>query len=466
MLATLLLFSLCQVSQAVDADRIRLRNGTEIEGRIVKETASYVELEVGSGMVIGFEKSKAAAIVRAASARRAELPEAPSESADDRSVDQWFVLHDDRGKAVGWLHEHSMREDGGLRISEEWRFTIEDRATEVTVLETLDAEGRPQTCFYHERVRGREERVGAERVVRGVVLDGRLDVVSKSGGGSTRKSYAFPRNSRFPLELRTELRGATSRRVAEFDVFDPRSAEWRRDTFDVGATRTIRQKGARSLVRVLTQRSAPAENVEWIDGAGACLRREVNGTSLVAVPTTESRARQLSTRRSDFCDPSLCAEAGETFALRLPNPMWSVGETKRGEVTARCEMFDATMSLVRLDQLGEQVMLDSAVDTVERWLRLAHPDVRFAPREHTQLRDAEAVRMRGGYEVARRGGSTRRVCEIVVFATKGGGYLSFCADAPRGVFDELEPDFERTLGRLELRREGFAPKLQGAVGKR
>ncbi|MCA8942553.1 MAG: hypothetical protein KDB80_08370 [Planctomycetes bacterium] len=463
MILTILTAAILQAPQLQD-DVVRLQSGTEVRGRILRETDDYIELRVGDGMVLGFAKSKAAAILRSVDRDGPETDESTMRS-EDR--EQWFVLHDAGGEVVGRMHETVVRSDGETRIGQEWHFERGDQDVAMTVLETLDGADRPLSCFYHERVVGRRGEVESERVVRGVVEDGQIAVTRRSTDGSSKRRYAFADTARFPLELRHELRGASGRRVGSFEVYDPQLEQWRRVEVDAGSMRTIEHHGERLRVKIVAVDPGDERSIEWLDGAGQCVRREVNGPSLVALPVSESRAAALGDRRSQEFESSLVTEADERFALWLPNPMWRNTSTRAGEISVHAEMLDATMSLVLLDQLDSSVLLESAVDTVERWLRLAHPDLEFRSRQHTVLRDVHAVRLRGEYEVRARGGSQRRVCDVVVFSRDDGSFLSFCADAPRAGYEELAEDIERVLGRLELRREGFAPTPQGpVVGKR
>lgn len=465
MIATVLMLATLQVPQAPGHDVIRLDVGTEIHGTIEHETEDYVEIRLGEGMIVGFEKARAVAIVRGTPASGAAARGTPRDAVVDVARDQWYALHDGQGHAVGWLHETAgCDDDGAARFGEEWRFGRGDTATEITVLETLDAEGRPHTCFYRERVRDESDRIVSERVVRGVVDGDRFEVGTMSLSGTDTSSYRFAPDARFPLELRATLRRDPRRRSAEFQVYDPSTEEWMRESYELGELRTVEHRGSKIHARVLRQVTADGVNVEWLDGASQCIRREIAGPALVAVPMSEDRAIELSRSIRPCFEPALAVEAGERFAIWLPNPLWAVGTTRHGEITAQSEVMSATMSLVLLDQLGPDVLLDTAVDTVERWLRLAHADIEFSPREPFRLRGGEAVRLRGTYQVRRPGEAIGRSCDVVVFEAPGIGVLSFCGDAPSEVFGELRGDFDNALRAVEPQREGFAPELRGPVG--
>lgn len=444
-------------------DVVRLETGSEVRGEILRETDDYIELEVGDGMVLGFEKSKATAILRAS---QGAVVAEPSSAPRGQDRNEWFVLHDAVGHVVGKLHETLVHTPEGIRIGEEWTFGRGEDRVAVTVLETLGHDGSPVTCFYHERVVDRRDRVVSERVVRGVVEGGRLKVTRKTMDGSAKRTYEFTTSARFPLELRRELRESSGRRIGHYQVYDPKTERWSGLAVDAGAFRTVEHGGDSVRVRVIALETDGDQCIEWFNGAKRCIRREVNGTSLVAVPTTESRARAFNEVRTTEFESSLVADTDGRFAMWLPNPNWSDTSSGAGEVSMRYPARDASMSLVLLDQLDENALLDTAVDSVERWVRLAHPKIDFGARQHTIIRDTAAVRVRGEYETRRPGEAIRRICDIVVFALADGRFLSFCADLPRANRDELEHDIERVLSRLELHRQGFAPDLQGPVSQR
>ena len=482
MITAILLTLSVQVPGSVGPSRdiIRLKVGTEIEGSIVRETSEYVEVRLEGGMIVGLNKSKTTEIVRAVKApeQRAVQPDSrPALIAESvpnlaSSPARWFVVHDDAGRAVGWFHESSRSETtagGRRRFAEEWQFDGGDRVTELTLLETLDDSGRPETCFYHERVRAKtgEREVLGERIVRGVVRGEVLEVQRRTLENSTSTTYPFPAESRFPLELRHELRQMTVATEVEFPVFDPSVGEWSRHSFLAGGMRTVVLDGEKRRVRTLVRRRASQANIEWLDAASHSLRREINGTALVARPMTERAARDACASDEPTFEASLATEIEERFGLWMPNPMWKIQSQRIGEVYARCEAYNATMSLVALDPVlsapagGGTPMMPTVVDTVERWLRVAHPDIEFGAREQTRLRDRVAVRVRGTYAVRAEGRILDRVCDVVVGSCKPvkgqeTTYLAFCADCPKGAVGELAADFERALSSLELRPEGIA----------
>lgn len=458
-------------------DVVRLDIGTEIHGTIVKETSDYVEIRLAEGMVVGFEKARAVAIVRGVAvpvetgARAGGDPAPPGGVADPLASlphatprDQWFALHDARGQSVGWLHETVARDpNGDVRFGEEWRFTTGEDGdiVEVTLLEKVDAQGVPETCFYHERMRDISQRTVVDRVVRGVVHNGKLEVSRKSLDGADRASYDFPATARFPLELRGMLRHRRARNPEDVDfrVYDPREGEWSQESYRVGEYRRIEHDGASIRVRTLVQRGAVNENIEWLDAASSSLRREISGPALVAVPMTEGRARAMARQSRPSFEPALAAEADGRFAIWIPNPMWAVTSRRSGEVVVRSDVYTASMSLLLLDQLDSGTLIETTADTVERWLRLAHADVKFGNRVRCDTREGTGLRMRGEYEVRTTGQAQQRICEVVVLRTHDGRQFSFCADLPADLASELSPDVERALKSLELRAESVAPHL-------
>jgi hypothetical protein len=476
-LASALTLLVCQVPGSpapAGGDVIRLDVGTELEGTIRKETDDYVEIELADGSVIGLDKKRAVAIVRSAVARASAADVRPSDALAKGPEDRWFTLHDGHGERVGWLHATvAPAEDGSLRIGEEWSFDGGDATTEVTRLEVVDADGRPRSCFYHERVRtagAGESRVTSQRVVRGVVDAGRLEVVSRSTAGgpsATHQTYEFPDGARFPLEARAQLRrsGAPARAEITHRVFDPGSATWTSTTWEVGRQRAVEWNGSRIIVRELVEADGRGRNAEWLDGAAGTLRREINGPALVATAADQATATAARATAPARREPAFAADAAGKFAMWLPNPTWRFDAPAHGQLTARCDLHDASVSLVLLDQLRSEDLLETAADGVERWLRLLHPDLRVASRTATTTRRTPAIRIRADYERQSPGSSQRRVADVVVFELVDGMRVACCADAPRDVLPQLTEDIACILERIELHREGFAPTAQGPLSQ-
>lgn len=467
----ILAFALCvltvqQQPAPATVDTLVLDLGEELTGRIVLETADYVEIEIGPGTVVGLERRRITSITRATV--RAEPAAAVLQSAGLQPRDDWNVLHDGSGRAVGWMHATITPADGGgVRIGEEWRFVGTGQTVETTLLEVLDADGMPESAFCHERIRSADDRLSADRVVNAVVRDGRLEVRIGTPRETRSRSYDFDAGTRFPLELRAELRGrpAGARASETYRVFDPLTEQFEERTFEFGATRHVDLGGGQPAnVRVLTATGVRGRNSEWLDASARPLRREVAGPALVAVPVaSEAEARRRAQEAHAAFPPAFRTELGGSFGVWLPSPAWSFVETERsGEVTAQAPFDEASMSLVRLDHLDPGLGLQSAADSVLRWLRLVHDRLEILDRVEQTIRGTRAVRLRG------RAFTTEgtRVELLVHVLQLGDHWFVSCGTAPRIAFARVEPELRWMVERFELHREGFAPELHGPLAER
>src|SRR5262249_43294933 len=128
-------------------DVVELRNGELLEGRIVLERGNYLEIELGPGATVGFRTAEVKDV------RRGAGEPVAAAAGGSRAFDEWYTLHDAGGRAVGWLHSAAVAgEAGGVRLSEEWEFSEGRRHFQVTMLETADAQLRPVSDYFRERV--------------------------------------------------------------------------------------------------------------------------------------------------------------------------------------------------------------------------------------------------------------------------------------------------------------------------
>jgi hypothetical protein len=161
---------------------------------------------------------------------------------------------------------------------------------------------------------------------------------------------------------------------------------------------------------------------------------------------------------------AVAVEPESRFALWLPNPAWQVDQDGApGRITVRDPMCDASASLVAFDQLDAGALIETAADTVARWLRHAS-GVELGDRERVTVRDREAVRFSGTH--VRSGPGVPRVfrSEIYVFAA-GQGYVALCFSAPRVEFEEVRRDFQRLLESVDLYPAGAESEPFAARGR-
>ena len=128
-----------------------------------------------------------------------------------------------------------------------------------------------------------------------------------------------------------------------------------------------------------------------------------------------------------------------------------------GRVGVRDPIHGGTACLLILDQLDPEVLLDTAADTVARWLRVVRPGVRAAIQTSATVRDRRAVRLSATYLEQRDGPATAFRCDVYVFELEG-QYVALCFDAPERGFDALELDFTRMLQSVDLYPSSGGPR--------
>ncbi len=444
-------------------DRIHLDVGTVLDGRIVQETDGYVEIEIAPGTLVGFDKARTVRIIRGAPTTDDDAGGATGTASAAEGIapsDDWAVLHDAEGSAVGWL-QRSVQPDGEgrLRFSEEWSFSGKDGTVEVTVLEVVGADGTPVSAFCHERIRpaAGQPGTGRERIVRARMQGRKLVIERSNSSGRSRDEHEVPPGLRFPLSLNAELRARPAGHHAREThlLFDPVDDTLVRRTFDVGRIRMVELEGRPQRVRVLAIERARGRLVEWLDAAGRPLRREVTGPSLVALAAPESEARRAVERRRQVAPAAFGTDHGSAVGLWLPNPAWHLDETGRdGAVTAVSSLDESTFTAWRLEQLDADLLATSALDAVLRWLRQVHGDLEVVARGVREIRGLAAEGLRGAYRV--KDGGRSRIFEIEVHVVQdGAGWVALCATMPRDRASSVAADLDWMLERIELRPEGF-----------
>lgn len=475
LIATTLVLGLCQVPQqpAQEAgppsqeDVIILRAGERLAGRIVRETADYLEVRMGAGTVVGFDKSRVLRITRA-SAGKAGKTAAPALG----NRDSWFLLHNGRGDVVGHLHGSVVRtDDGFFRIGEEWHFRHEEGDTDITVVEVLDDRLHPRSCLYHERkLAPGTRRLVAERLVHGVVEGDRFVVQRRTLVGSDKSSYRLPKGMRFPLSLLERIRQRACRpgrpelvaEGASYSLFDPRTDEFVRCHVSWKPRRRVEWQGRSMCVGELTTKIGSGSNVEWLDGSDATIRREINGQALVAVPTTQDLAQGRRVRIHGF-GSALVTDQDAGLALWLPSPTWRALPANGSQIRVEAPLYGATAVLMELDQIDATLELDSAADTVLRWLKLSlGRGLRVVGRSRETLRGRSAIRIDAAYSVPQPGKVTHFRARVHVLRV-GGRYVTLCCTAPTPLHRELEHDYQRIAESVQLARDDFAPKFQGPL---
>jgi len=469
-----LLVSLCvcqdpSLPQGAPADALRrdvveLRNGELLEGRIVLERGNYLEIELGPGATVGFRTTEIKEVRRGAGE-----PVAAAANAS-LAFDEWYTLHDAAGRPVGWLHSAAVAgEGGGVRLSEEWEFSEGRRHFQVTMLETADAQLRPVSDYFRERVSdelegvvpddplGRSSRVHSERIVEARVDGAVLHTARLRTEGREERDLPWPEGATFPLLARQ--RHLAAHTAIAVPVFDPAIEELTAREFPADRQRTVAIDGRSVPVTETVESSSTGHNATWLDASAHVLRREISGPSLVAMPSTAELARGA-VARGTALPAAFAAEAGGRFGLWRPNPAWEVVPAAEGAVALRCELHDATISLSVLDHLDKGTTLAAAADAVERWFRLLQPGARVEPREWIKVRDRDALQL----QAKGRNGDRAEGAVLVVVPWQD-VFLVLRCSAPARALEELKPDFAAVIAHLELDSKAVTALLPSDGGR-
>ncbi|MEO6596026.1 MAG: hypothetical protein ABIP94_14850 [Planctomycetota bacterium] len=468
-----LLLCLCQdptptppAPTARNVDIVELVNGDQFEGRITAEIEGYIEIELDAGATVGFSTAEVKAIRRGQGASPAANAGALPASSE------WFVLHDARGLAVGWLHASVTNTALGVcTIGEEYEFQDGKRRYQITSLCTTDARWTAATCYFRERIsdpllasvtrlgiEGQADRIVDERIVEAVSQGDHLLVTRLDRSGRGERTLDWAAGSTFPLLARAQARH-TGAAVDGATMFDPATEELVARSFGAARLRRVVVDGKPLQITEIAETSATGRNAEWLDASMRTIRRELAGPSLVAVPSSAESARLAV---GGVTQPSaIASEPGGDFGLWVPNPAWQVREdSPNGQVALTCEVHAASVGLSRLDHLEAGTPLDTAADAVANWFALLHPDLRIESREQILVRDRSALRLQASGRV----GAIQIQATVDVIPNRGEFFVLVCR-APRAAWQELASDFDFLRRSIELSPQGLAPTLQGPLAE-
>lgn len=433
-------------------DLVELPNGELLEGRILTQIDGYVEVELLRGGIVGLGRGQFASVRRGAGSLARPLPQleiAPSE--------QWFLLHDGTGKAVGWLHSTvQIDAEGVLRCGEEWEFVQGTRHTAVSMVETASSDLTPLSCYYRERVGDEHERhLREERIVDARPARGVLQVQRLTGEGRQERAVAMPEGTTFTLLALAGLRAGRTPAAKKVMVFDPGQEEIAWLEVEPGRKRTVFVDGKACEAVEISWRTPVARNTEWLDGPRS-LRREVSGPALVGWPCSAETAQRGPGGGAQKAG-ALVVEQDKRFGLWLPNPAWAALDDKpqAGTVRIGCRVHDANVGLVLIDHLARDTTLSAAADAVGRWFALLHPELRVTAQTEGQLRGRRAVRL----ECTGPSGNNQRVGTVHVVESHG-AFLALTCSVPAAKLNELAADLEFVLRSVELEPQGIEPPLQ------
>ncbi|GEM_PF-2741521 len=407
-------------------DRLLLRNGYMLEGRILKRDGETFRIELGPGQVVEIEAARVRKVLegprpspgggregqdsegdggrirgRKGGAEPRPTRKAPRDEgrgslpadrgdeegkggaaiADWKVRDAWFRLRDETGKVLGTLFLCAQAgEAGGFHLEERWNFYEGGERTVVQRIEDLDPRGRTKSFLYRENVlrRGTTRSLG-ERLVRGRIEGERLFLDEVGPKGRVRRTLPFLRGNRLPLSFREEARQeGFEEGIRECPVYDPlegvselRSLGVRkRDPVARGLFREGEREAGRA--RRLEFRSPDRVRREWISAEGRVLLIEVNGVHLVAERIPSELGRRLVEPERMKAGPSVRSWAG--FECRLPRATWSFAPGGRGPVLVlRPPVEGARVRWVLQPLADRRQLLPGAVEDGLRRFLLDHP---------------------------------------------------------------------------------------------
>jgi hypothetical protein len=433
-------------------DLVELPNGELLEGRILTQIDGYVELELARGGIVGFGRGQFSAVRRGAGSTVRAVPQL-----DIAPSDQWYLLHDGTGKAVGWLHSTvQVNAEGVLRCGEEWEFVTDLRHTAVSMVETAKTDLTPLSSYYRERVSDDGARhLREERIVEAKVQDSVLQVQRLTGEGRQERALPMPEGATFTLLALAGLRAGRAVPEKRVMVFDPGQEEIAWLELEPARKRTVYLDGRAREASEIAWRSPSGRNAEWLEG-GRTVRREVNGPALFGVPCSAETA-QHGPEHGAPLPGSLVVDEDKRFGLWLPNPAWAPLEDKpqKGTVRIGCRVHDASVGLVLIDHLAEGTTLSAAADAVGRWFAVLHPELRVTGRASVQVRGRAAIRL----ECLGTGGADQRIATVHVVESHG-AFLALTCFVPAKAVNELAGDLEFVLRSVELEPQGIDPPLQ------
>ncbi len=445
--ASLLL--LLSAAEARSDDLVRFRNGRSVAGRVVRETAEEIVIELTGGGRLAVPRSLVAEVVR-------DVPADPAEA---------------RGEVEGVLRsEHSFlwsgrrrvgartlvvrRLAGGdLQLEEDTVFLTEDGREDVRVrlVERSGADHSPREIVY------REASAAGGTMLAGTVRDDSIDLAVSLPGERRQTTLRRPPDLRFPLSLREEV-VRDPRRARAAPVFDPRGETFVAVAYEPLGTRRVPWDGAATEVTVLSRRrgSRPGEEV-WLDAGGRCLTEEVNGPQIVAVLSTRERVEAFlagsqvteSGEERRVCPEFVHPEAG--FRVRKPSLAWTF---EPGPPGARKVL---SLSSLRWFAYADFFVLPGAPAGGDDLPALAADMVRrFSAVSEGFEKQSEGCFDVGGVKAVKMTVRSRNKGEdlrsLLVGFVQGGRTWFVTLACPAAVFEEAMPDFDAILASVEFLR--------------
>ncbi|MFN0205683.1 MAG: hypothetical protein ACKVS6_05160 [Planctomycetota bacterium] len=355
-----------------DRDSVVLKSGGVVDGWIVEENDSIVNIEISPGARIELSKPDIAKITRAPRPQRnagvtntASAPARPNQNFEFH--ESWWILQNARGEYVGSRHYTSgadTRDPSLLRLEE--TLEIRDDGGErvrVSRIEWADAAGRPRECYYSEVFDGGASHVTAK------VKDSTLEVGSVDASGSAKETLQFPENATFPLLFMRSIANGEmkDKKTVHTEVYDPFIRTFILKTAGDAGTQSL-AIGNQSPVhyQVYTIANRGIESRVWLGRFGEIVRYELNGPDLAGVRAT---SEELNLAKNQISDSTWIArDTSGKIKVLLPGADWRVDRAAVDAVSF--EKKDGTAQAVASSFILESdATTSSAAHDLERRLR-------------------------------------------------------------------------------------------------
>lgn len=357
-----------------DRDSIVLKTGGVVDGWIVEENDSIVNIEIAPGARIELSKPDIAKIMRVPRPQQkpgsvaTNTASAPARL--NRNIEfneSWWILQNARGEFVGSRHFTSGADarDSSLLKLEETLEIRDDGGDRVRIsrIEWADAAGRPRECYYSEVFDG-----GASHVT-AIVRNNTLEVDSVDASGSAKEVLPFPANATFPLLFMQSVANNSlkEKKTIQTEVYDPFIRTFILKSAGDAGTQSL-AIGNESPVhyQVYTIANRGIESRVWMGRFGEIVRYELNGPDLAGVRATPE---ELNLAKNQVADSTWIArDTSGKIKVLLPGGDWRVDRAAVDAVTF--EKKDGTARAVASSfALEPDATTSSAAQDLERRLR-------------------------------------------------------------------------------------------------
>lgn len=428
-------------------DKVKLKNGEELTGRITAEDDATVTLKSGRSELT-MPKSIVLEISR--EQRRETAPVASSPAADEAVPEkgEWFAVRDEAGRVVGTFHRlergevHAGR--AAVRLEERFTFRREDGGhVNLHAIEWGTPELQPLGFHYREW----EDAQGFVYQAEIANAHAQVTVVDRDGVKRSER-FPFPSGTQLPLLARRRLlgEGHTVARRITLPVFDPLQRKILARDHWVGELRSLAEGKQVRVYGVARHLDQLCE--EWLDGEGNSVRLELNGPYLVAEPAKAEDLQRWIEGGDTLPTESLEVRGGRgVFRTYLPNPMWTVVEAQPEAATLVLRREEGDLSVVFLELgAGErELTAEGALLELERRVRDLPAFERQGNLRTRAFGRQEGFELDFQYRVGDgiRGGK-------VGLAQSGTKRIGFVISGPRRELERSAVEVERLLTRLEL----------------